>query len=181
MKFTPRPASEDDLEQVARIEKVSNRPPWSAESFRQELSKKTSLFWVLSDDDTDEEVIGYAVCSLAGDQLHLQTMAIKNTHQYQGFGRKLLSMLFAFAIKKGARVGVLEVRKSNAIALQLYQNLGFIVVRVQPGMYPDGEEGYSMLKNFESFKGSKELKEQDEDDAELIQTDGKIRSPKNLN
>ncbi|MGZ3672044.1 MAG: hypothetical protein ACXWR4_19125, partial [Bdellovibrionota bacterium] len=71
--YSPRPATTDDLDQVAEIEKLSIVPPWPRAAFAAELDKKSGRFWVLTDNETDEKVVAYAVFSFPADQAHLIT------------------------------------------------------------------------------------------------------------
>jgi ribosomal-protein-alanine N-acetyltransferase len=44
---------------------------------------------------------------------------------------------------------VLEVRKSNLPAIQLYQSLQFVITHVRKSFYSDGEDAYQMALSFE--------------------------------
>ncbi len=125
--ITHRPASTDDLDQVANIEAKSIRPPWSKDSFAKELEKKHSHFWVLTDDETDSIVHGYVVFSFPAEQAHIQTIAIKHDSRGQGFAKQLLRAVISYVLRKKGESVVLEVRVSNTAALQLYQFLGFVI------------------------------------------------------
>jgi [ribosomal protein S18]-alanine N-acetyltransferase len=144
-----RPASVDDIDAVAKIDAQSNRPPWSPSAFSAELTKPHSWFWVLTDDETDTQILGFFVASAPDRQVHLQTFAVNSKERRKGYGRHLLQQLIHFAIRRKMESLILEVRKSNEPALQLYQSLGFVVIRVQEGLYPDGEDGYVLILKLE--------------------------------
>ncbi|NUM88665.1 MAG: GNAT family N-acetyltransferase [Bdellovibrionales bacterium] len=152
LDVSTRPASEDDLSQVVKIEGYSNRPPWKMDAFRAELSKKFSHFWVLTDDETDENVFAYVVFSLPGDQLHVQTLGVERDSRRKGHARKLLRDVISFGLRNEAASVALEVRKGNEAAIKLYQGLGFVVVHVRKGGYPDGEDAYSMELRLDRMK-----------------------------
>lgn len=143
MSYSVRPASEDDLEQVAQLEAKSIRPPWSIEAFRQELNKKFQNFWVVTDDETDAQVYAYAVFSFPAEQAHLQTFAVDPKLKRRGIGSYLVRQMINYVMRKQGESIVLEVRKSNSAAIALYQKLGFTVIHTMK--YPDGEDGYSMI------------------------------------
>ena len=145
MKFTARPASVDDLDAVALLEKKSVRPPWSKDAFAKELEKPHSQFWVLTDDETDSIVLGYLVFSFPAEQAHLQTFAISPEQKRQGHGTYLLRQMINFVMRNKGESIVLEVRKGNEAAIKLYQKLGFTVIHTMKSFYPDGEDGYSMI------------------------------------
>jgi ribosomal-protein-alanine N-acetyltransferase len=143
--YTPRPASGDDLDQVTEIEKSSIKPPWPRAAFAAELDKKHGRFWVLTDDETDEKVVAYAVFSFPAEQAHLVTFAVHPEYRRQGLGVYLLRRLIHYVMRKGGESVVLEVRKGNATAVGLYQGLGFVVLHTIPKFYPDGEDAFSMI------------------------------------
>lgn len=152
MYWTHRPASEDDIEKVAQIEKISIIPPWSQEAFRAELGKKTSHFWVMTDDETDEIVSAYVVFSFPAEQAHIQTVAVAPKYRGSGIGKRLLRQVIAYVMRNGGESIVLEVRKGNSVAVQLYQSLGFMVIHTISKFYPDGEDAYSMIYRTERDK-----------------------------
>jgi [ribosomal protein S18]-alanine N-acetyltransferase len=143
--FSVRPATEEDLAQVAGIEKKTIRPPWSTEQFQQEVHKKFSHFWVVTDDLTDEKVLAYIVFSFPAEQAHIQTIAVDPEMQRSGIGIFLLRQVISFVMRKSAESIILEVRAGNAPALQLYQKLGFIIIRTLKKFYPDGEDAFVMI------------------------------------
>lgn len=145
LNYSPRPATEDDLEQVAEIEKKSIVPPWTRAAFAAELEKKISRFWVITDDESDEKVLAYAVFHFPAEQAHLVTFAVHPEFRRAGLGAYLIRRLLQYVIRRGGTSVVLEVRKGNNAAIHLYQTLGFVVIRTLPRFYPDGEDAFSMI------------------------------------
>lgn len=141
----PRPATDDDLEKVTQIEAKSIVPPWKKEEFAAELGKPHAHFWVLTDEETDQNIIGYIVFHFPAEQAHLITYAIDPDFRRKGWGKILLRQMISFVMRKGGESLILEVRKGNTAAVQLYQGLGFVVIRTLPKFYPDGEDAFVML------------------------------------
>lgn len=156
--FSPRPACIDDVPQVAEIEARSIRPPWSEESFAAEIGKSHAHFWVVTDDETDSNVLAYVVFSFPAEQAHIQTIAVHPEQRRRGIGEFLIRRMISFVMRKGGDSIVLEVRKRNEAAIRLYQRLGFVVVRSMKGFYPDGEDGFAMIYKTEPtrIQGSNE-------------------------
>lgn len=170
-EVTPRPASEDDLDQVTAIEAYSNRPAWTKAAFSAELSKKHSNFWVLTDDETDNIVHAFVVFSFPSEQAHVQTLAVSKTSRRKGYAALLMRAVINYILRKGGESVVLEVRKSNAAAIALYQQLGFVIIHTTKKFYPDGEDAYSLI-----FRNNKEAIPESDDEEEI--PDGK---PENIN
>jgi ribosomal-protein-alanine N-acetyltransferase len=142
---TPRPACEDDIEQVVAIESYSNKPAWTRNAFTAEFEKKGSFFWVLTDDETDQKISSYIVFSFLGEQAHIETFAVDRSERRKGFGELTLRFMINYILRQGGDSIYLEVRQSNTAAIALYQKLGFVVLRAVKGLYGDGEDAYAML------------------------------------
>ncbi len=152
LPYSIRAASTDDLAQVAEIESKAIRPPWSESAFQQELQKEYANFWVVTDDETDSIIMAYVVFSFPAEQAHLQTIAVHPDYRRKGLASLLIRKIISYVMKKNGESVILEVRKSNQDAIQLYQNLGFIVIRTIPGFYPDGEDGFVLIFKTERVK-----------------------------
>ena len=62
-----------------------------------------------------------------------------------GLARGLIRQVVSHAIKKEIRKVILDVRKSNAAAIALYQSMRFTIGQVRKGFYSDGEDAYTMV------------------------------------
>ncbi len=164
--YSARPATEDDLDQVAEIEKRSISPPWTRAAFASEIDKTTGRFWVLTDDETDSKVVAYAVFTFPADQAHLVTFAVHPDFRRQGIGAYLIRRLIHYVMRKGGNSVVLEVRKSNTGAVHLYQSMGFVVIHTMPRFYPDGEDAFSMIfkADLDRFVGDTDIDFDDDSD-----------------
>jgi len=152
LPYSVRPAAEEDLFQIVDIEARSNRPPWSIEAFRAELVKPHAHFWAVTDNETDSQVLAYAVFALPAEQAHIQTVAVHPDHRRQKMGAHLIRQVIAFAMRQEADSLILEVRKGNEAAVHLYQSVGFDVIRTIDKFYPDGEAAYVMVYKTEREK-----------------------------
>jgi ribosomal-protein-alanine N-acetyltransferase len=169
LPYSPRPATEADLPQVAQIEGQSIRPPWAVDAFRAELDKPHSKFWVVTDNETDEKVYAYAVFSYPAEQAHIVTFAVHPDFRRRGMAIYLLRQIISFVMREGGESVILEVRKGNGAAVALYQKLGFMVIRTLPAYYPDKEDGFVMI-----YKTEREKLSGDPDvDFDLEPSDGK--------
>jgi ribosomal-protein-alanine N-acetyltransferase len=94
-----------------------------------------------------EEVLAYAVMSMAVGEAHVLNLCVEPAYHQQGLGRFLMTHLQAVARAAGMEIMLLEVRKSNAAALALYQGLGFHRLGVRKAYYPahDGSEDALLL------------------------------------
>lgn len=148
-ELSVRPATADDLPKVLEIEKQVHVAPWTEEHFSLELAKPYSHFLLLTDDETDTEIAGYLICWLMFDECQILNLAVSLPYRGLGLAKLMLRKAVLLASKKGVKKVVLEVRKSNLPAIQLYQGLHFAITHVRKSFYGDGEDAYQMVLHLE--------------------------------
>jgi ribosomal-protein-alanine N-acetyltransferase len=122
----------NDLQQVSALETAAYEFPWTLGIFRDCLRAGYEC-WVLR---RAEEVVGYSVLSVAAGEAHLLNACIAPAHQGHGYGRHLVRRMIEVARWHRVQRIFLEVRPSNAVAVLLYQKLGFNEIAVRPNYYP---------------------------------------------
>lgn len=133
----PRVMLADDLHDVHAIEKAANRFPWSMQNFTDSLDAG-HYAWVYC--DSFDVIIGYAIVQLVIDEAHLLNICVRPEMQGQGYGRRILEHVIDHVITRSATLIVLEVRRSNLRAQQLYDQMGFNEMSIRRGYYP-AEQG----------------------------------------
>jgi ribosomal-protein-alanine N-acetyltransferase len=123
--LTIRAATERDLEEVATIERSVFNDPWSRRSFSALVGEGHVVFLVAT---SDNGVVGYAIVIVSGAECELANLAVTRLMQRQGLGARLLAESMDRARERGGREMFLEVRASNAAAIQLYSSAGFQAV-----------------------------------------------------
>lgn len=127
-----RPMSEADLDRVAALEAELQAFPWSRGNFSDSLKVGHSV-WVCL---LAGELIGFSVAMLVIDEAHLLTIGIAPAQQGRGYGAELLRRVMDNARSHGAQRLFLEVRPSNARAVDLYRHFGFRQIGLRKGYYP---------------------------------------------
>jgi ribosomal-protein-alanine N-acetyltransferase len=122
---TIRLATDQDLDDIAAIERAVFNDPWSRRSFADLVDARHVIFLVAVDESA---VVGYAIVLVSGVESELANLAITRLMQRQGLGARLLAKAMERARERGAREMFLEVRASNAAAIQLYSTAGFDAV-----------------------------------------------------
>lgn len=123
--ITIRAATDDDLDDIAAIERAVFNDPWSRRSFGDLVDARHVVFLVAVDESA---VVGYAIVLVSGVESELANLAVSRLMQRQGLGARLLAKAMERARERGAREMFLEVRASNAAAIQLYSTAGFQAV-----------------------------------------------------
>jgi len=123
----------EDVLRVAEIEAASFTAPWKADTFESLLDRPGAELWVL--DDPDDGVVAYAVLWCILDQGELANIAVAGGHRGRGHGRYLLGKVLEVARARGVEALYLEVRVSNASAIELYRSFGFTPVGTRKNYY----------------------------------------------
>ena len=142
-----RPATLDDLPFLVEIETRVQKAPWSRQSFEQELSKSYSHVLVLTDDETDSVILAYVVYWSLDKDWQILSIAVDLPYRGLGYAKRMMDLVLKTAIREGAKRVLLEVRKSNLPAIQLYQNHFFDIIHIRKRFYSDGEDAYQMELN----------------------------------
>ena len=150
--FSLRPATEEDLDRVSKIEGSVQLVPWTRKHFEEELQKPYSRFLILTDDETDTLIAGFIVYWIQEEDLHILNVAVDTPYRGKGMGRFLMRKAMDDARQSRCKRLILEVRKSNDRAVQLYHAMGFEITFIRKNFYSDGEDAYQMEKEAGTFE-----------------------------
>jgi [ribosomal protein S18]-alanine N-acetyltransferase len=133
-----------DLDAVMAIEEDSFTNPWTRRMFEWDLRQSEITRIYVARNQVDQ-VVAFCSCWLVFDELHIHSLAVARGHRRQGVATALLDHVLADAVRQGAHRATLEVRRSNAPALSLYERLGFYVSGTRPNYYSQPVEDALIL------------------------------------
>lgn len=136
------PMSEKDLDDVLIIENQAFPRPWTRNHFLAELEAPQSFPLIAM--GTDSKVMGYICPMLVLDEGHILDVAVHEDFRSKGVGKMLLERALSDCQEQGAAFVSLEVRDSNATAIGLYKQLGFIETGRRKAYYGNGEDALLM-------------------------------------
>ena len=113
---------DEDVAQMAEIEKLSFSVPWSEQCIRDELDTPLSHYFIAR---KDGRVLGYIGTRILADECDITNIAVHPDFRRQGLAGILLSELLSFPAGKGVTAVMLEVRESNLPARAFYEKSGF--------------------------------------------------------
>ncbi len=132
-----------DLPDVIAIERRVFPTPWSLAMFVLELSKQSGICLAAV---SEQRLVGYLICSRYDTVWHVMNVAVDVDRQRMGLASALLAELYARVGDRGARF-TLEVRRSNLIAIHLYEREGFRAAGIRRRYYQDnGEDALVMWR-----------------------------------
>ena len=130
-------ASSLDAEIVVAIDRACFRE--ATVNLENELKHPWSYVF-LARPQHDDSARAFLLAWLVSDELHVLTVATLPEFRRRGLARALLAHVIDFARTRGARTVLLEVRRSNEAALELYAAFGFVTSRIRPRYYADNQE-----------------------------------------
>lgn len=139
-------AAEDDAEKIAEIEKRCFSHPRSLEEIKKELEDKIFLYFVAKDDD--DTLLGYVGAVAVLDELSITNIACEISARRIGVGKNLIKFLKTYGKENNFAYIFLEVRKSNAAAIGLYEKCGFEKIGERKNFYDLPKED-ALLYKFE--------------------------------
>jgi ribosomal-protein-alanine N-acetyltransferase len=122
----------EDLDSIMEIEENSFTTPWSRKAFEGELLNEFALYHCL---EFDGKLVAYVGLWQVFDEGHITNVAVLPSYRGLGLSKILLTNLFDMCPDKGIEKLTLEVRKSNTVAIKLYENLGFFAAGLRPNYY----------------------------------------------
>ncbi len=155
-----------DLPQVVAIERRAFTSPWSLAMFVLELSKPSGICLAAKlpakpssvgepagRDRIDHELAGYLICSRYDTVWHIMNVAVDPTLRRRGIATALIERLLD-RVEPDAQL-TLEVRRSNAGAIVLYEGFGFRSAGVRRRYYQDnGEDAIVMWRTPATLRGT---------------------------
>lgn len=133
------------LAEILEIERVVQISPWSAGDF---ITCFDNDFYRITGAYSKDRLLAYAVLMVHPPEAELHTLAIDRPFQNRGIGRIFIRHLVEQSAELAIERIYLEVRESNAAAVRLYENSGFIHTGSRPGYYQNeaGSESALLLR-----------------------------------
>jgi [ribosomal protein S18]-alanine N-acetyltransferase len=127
-----RPLRESDVVRAMEIERKAYPFPWSEAIFRDCFKSGYSGLAL----EQSGVLLGYGWISCAAGEAHIMNVAVEPDLQGLGHGKHLLKRLIDVARWYRAERVLLEVRRSNVVAISLYHHMGFNEIGQRPNYYP---------------------------------------------
>ena len=134
----------DHVPQVAALEAVCFRDPWSERSVASELDNPLSLWLVALD---GERVAGYIGSQSVLGESDMMNVAVHPDYRRRGIAEALiLALVEAVKAELDSHCLTLEVRASNDPAIALYRKLDFEQIGLRRNYYRNPKEDALILR-----------------------------------
>ncbi|MGA7617202.1 MAG: ribosomal protein S18-alanine N-acetyltransferase [Thermoanaerobaculia bacterium] len=138
-------ATDADVAEVYVLERECFPAPWKREFFESEV--RASGRFNLVARDSRGSLIGYLFGMHFLDEMHINKIAVAESHRRHGIATILMERCFEFARERHLRSISLEVREMNQGAQDFYRRLAFHDSYRRPRYYPDGEAAVVMTRS----------------------------------
>jgi [ribosomal protein S18]-alanine N-acetyltransferase len=128
-----QPADRDALDALAKLTD-------SGVDFCVETARDWARVWVAREALDAPEPVAFLLAWAVADELHIINLATHPDKRRRGAGTALLRTLVDYAKSQRVRLVLLEVRRSNRAAIQLYRAHGFSAIGVRCRYYADNAE-----------------------------------------
>ena len=119
-------------ENLAKLEKTVFTSAWDSDTIKNKINIGEFLYWIY---EQDNEIVGYLAIQKTLNDLHILGIGVLENYRNQSIAKKLTKELISyFEISQFHKI-LLEVRKSNEVAINLYQSFGFIQYGVRKNYY----------------------------------------------
>ena len=132
-EFSPLTVQNSDA--YFELHKQGQYSPWSRRIFEDCLTKPYFAYSL----DQDKQPLGYYIAMTVLDEVTLMDIVVSNEHQGKGLGKSLLQHFMQQCNQNKIQQIWLEVRESNAAAIKLYDQAGFILVEQRVNYYPSAK------------------------------------------
>jgi ribosomal-protein-alanine N-acetyltransferase len=111
-----------------------------------ELARDYGRVWVADLSPTGPAIAGVIVAWAVADELHVIDVLVRPECRRRGVARALVAGLVGHARPHAFRLALLEVRRSNTAAIELYRSAGFQPVGVRERYYSDPTEDAILMQ-----------------------------------
>ena len=96
--------------------------------------------------EVDCTIVGYLVGQIIFEMADLFYVAIDPRYRSLGYGKLLVERFILDASENGGENMTLEVRRSNYVAINLYEQCGFLSAGIRKNYYADSEDAVLMTR-----------------------------------
>lgn len=136
----------EHIDEIEALEKICFSLPWSRETLISQLPDDMHMFIAAFGDEG--RVLGYVGMMYVLDEGYISNVAVSPECRRLGIAAALINALVERAEEKDLSFMTLEVRKSNAPAIELYRKNSFSEVGLRKNYYTKPTEDAILMTRF---------------------------------
>ncbi len=133
----------DDIPALQALEQETNLTFWGKDNYRKFLEEFPEYFGckvIVLLEKGKRELAGFLLARSLFENLEILKLGVFPGYQRRGFGSQLMEAAYAEGIRRGCTRCFLEVRKSNAGAIEFYQKHKFVLSGTRLNYYTSPPE-----------------------------------------
>ena len=140
--FCIRKMREEDITEVARLEKEIFSDPWSENAVRESMEQSQTLLLSALKDGV---LVGYLIVYYVLEDGEIARIAVESDFRRKGVASRLLKELAFICADNGVNKLLLDVRESNESAKAFYEKKGFVLDGVRKNYYTNPTENAILM------------------------------------
>ena len=132
-----------DIDKILKLEKEQNISILSKNTILNEINSPTSKYYVVQ---YNSLIVGYINISILVDTIDINSIVVKQEYKQMGIATYMLNKILSLCKKLNITRILLEVRKSNIPAQNLYKKFGFKKIYTREKYYTDNLEDAYIYK-----------------------------------
>lgn len=112
----------ENMNRLIEIDKVILDEPWVEDNFLMALNGKWENSFVALE---DADIVGFVICSVKGDNMHIHRFAVAREYQGRGVGTLLIEHLFINCNEHNIVYVTVKSKKTNEKAQRFYERRSF--------------------------------------------------------
>ena len=122
----------EDAYELSLIEEECFSMPWSMKALEESIQQDMYIFLKAV---LDDDIVGYISLYRSFDEGDMVNLAVRKLYRGKGIASLLLKELIKACHQIDVQRILLEVRKSNDIAISLYKKIGFVEIATRKNFY----------------------------------------------
>lgn len=134
--------NENDVAEIACLEKKCFASPWSEQSLSEEINNSDARFLTAR---SGGKLCGYIGMYNNSGEGYITNIAVDEDFRHRGIAKALIISEMIISSDENMEFISLEVRQSNTAAKNLYDKMGFVKVGERKGFYKDPPENGDIM------------------------------------
>lgn len=147
MRYQIRPLEEKDIGEIIEGETKAFGVSLGFDFIYSDFKLNPYAYYFVL--EIDKRVGGYIALWITYEEADIVNFYVDEEYQGLGFGKMLLEFVIDLCRLSNVQTISLEVRKSNARAISLYEKYGFAFSHLRKEYYSDQEDALVLIKRFE--------------------------------